>query len=372
MRRRDESLEPVSHLYELRETSFAGLGVFALQDIPPDTPLLATNLIPISVILRQYRREVCTRCFGYERGRNLKYRNIDVNFSFCSQYCHAAWNEETSDVEKEAWTVVETFIKTKAGKGIRAAVNNSSAAKDDDGDIIVGDEPQRPQSEAIEAVWASIEDTAHFIRQARNGSSLKPHRRALDAALQMLPEADVLYFLLAGILCHAKSKSSDTPADKQLWRGVLALSPDITSYPSIDALRRHCYSYLQLLALIPRSLLPSVTAMICRETASRDAHNAFGIRSLEDEGSEFFGWGIWPLASYFNHSCAPNVAKRREGRTWHFTAGEIIARGEELCISYLGGEEARLSMKERYKSLEIWGFDCSCVKCLNDFSKLDA
>ena len=70
-------------------------------------------------------------------------------------------------------------------------------------------------------------------------------------------------------------------------------------------LKAHVCSYLQLLALVPTPMLPSVTATVCRQIMARDSNNSFGIRSLEDDGSEFFGWGVWPEASFFNHSCQP-------------------------------------------------------------------
>jgi hypothetical protein len=366
MRSRDLASEPYSDLLEVKSTVYGGLGVYSRGAIKQGTPLLQTDFIPSHVILKQYRREVCAQCFRYERGRNLKLRDTTTGFSFCSQSCQQVWVGRVSSLEQHAWTAIEAFIKNKSGKGIKIPVNNSSAL-DRDGDTIFDDGFQRPSFEDVESAWSLVKDTAHFIRQARLGSRLRPHVRALNAALTILPDADTLYFLLAGVICHYQS-SLDVPEASSIhpWTSVLALSPYSIPYPTADSLRQHTYAYLQLLSLIPVDLLASVTASICRETAGRDAHNSFGIRSLDDEGTEFFGWGVWPTASYFNHSCEPSVKKRRDGRSWYFWAGRDMEPGEELFISYLGGDEAHQSKSERSKSLEIWSFECKCTKCVRE------
>jgi SET and MYND domain-containing protein len=118
-------------------------------------------------------------------------------------------------------------------------------------------------------------------------------------------------------------------------------------------------------------MLPSVTASVCRQTVARDSNNSFGIRSLEDDGCEYFGWGVWPEASFFNHSCQPNVGKRRVGREWQFWAARDIECGEELLISYLGGDEEDLDHVGRRDRLRVWGFDCSCSRCAESVDCID-
>jgi SET and MYND domain-containing protein len=217
----------------------------------------------------------------------------------------------------------------------------------------------------VDTLWDSIEPTADFIRQSRTNSKSKLHHRALQAAKAIVPVPDVLYWLLGGILAHhsathAQLNGSHPPS----WPALMALKADANPYPSAFNLRQHAYSYLQLLAISPPELLTSITSHVCRETMARDVHNSFGIRSLDDEGSEFFGWGVWPGASYFNHSCSPNVEKRRRDREWQFWAARDIAPDEQLFISYLGGDEKDMQHEERIEGLkEMWGFSCLCTKC---------
>jgi len=98
--------------------------------------------------------------------------------------------------------------------------------------------------------------------------------------------------------------------------------------------------------------------------ATRDAQNAFGLRSLDDGGDEIFGFGDWPSASYWNHDCTPNVRKKRTGRTWQFYAQRDIKAEEQLCITYLGGDEQDMNVIQRRERLRNdWGFHCLCTRC---------
>ena len=184
----------------------------------------------------------------------------------------------------------------------------------------------------------------------------------MNAALNLSISPDTMYFLLAGVLASASHSSKG-------WNSVLSLVPEPLPYVTQSHLQEHTYAYLQLLALLPLDVMPFVTPLTCRETVRRDTRNSFGIRSLDDGGDEFFGWAVWPDASYFNHGCAPNVAKKRQGREWRFWTARDVKQGEELLISYLGGEEATLTVGERRASLEpVWGFRCICVRCMEEES----
>ena len=171
-------------------------------------------------------------------------------------------------------------------------------------------------------------------------------------------DPDILSFLLSGILFHQSHPSS--------WHEELApLAMDFQPYKSGLDLLVHCNSYLQLCSLnLPPSILLSCTPSICRSLAEAGSHNAFGLRSGSEDGEEYVGYAIYPSASYFNHSCNPNVRKGRKGRAWVFEAAREIAVGEECCITYLGGDERDLNVGQRRQRLrENWGFDCACVRC---------
>ncbi|KAF2024062.1 SET domain-containing protein [Setomelanomma holmii] len=337
---------PVSPLFEVRQTRTAGRAVFATQDIPKDTFIWRSDDLTLSVLLREYRREVCGHCFGYEYGRDLAIRDQDVGFAFCSKACLYTWRDWNGEIGVQAWTAVEKLTKNRA--------------KEDN--EMVDEDLARPRGREIRKAWASVEAQAALIRTAREAEMdntiqvTKQHRKAMSRALQAPITPDVMSFCVSGLLFYYTH-----PSD---WENILALAEDQTPYHSTEDLDAFTRAYLHLLAILPLPLLPLATASNVLILSSRDSHNSFGIRSLEDEGSEFFGYGCWPAASYFNHSCGPNVEKRREGQVWEFRAGRDIEKGDELCITYLSGEERKLSRGKRMLRLrKTWGFECACERC---------
>jgi hypothetical protein len=358
---------PESSLFEIRQTLHSGRAIFATQDIPKDTVVLSSDKTSIVVIVRQYRREICAQCFAYELGRNLKLRDAPTNFSFCGVICYETWRLATGEIGIQAWTELETYIKSKGGKGVNGIVNDAPEPTDGDGDISMGDHPRHPSKEEIDNLWTSVKDTAQLIRESRHGANLRSNRRAVQSAQNVVPHADSLYFLLSGILLHFQSISVKEPRQTSAWDAHVSLSPDRCPYLSAAHLRRHVHGYLQLLTILPVELLPSINPEVCRQTVMHDVHNAFGIRSLDDTGSEFFGWAVWPYASYFNHACASNIGKDRRERTWSFWTRSDVKAGEELTISYLGGDENDLTVEERGQTTDsIWGFICACARCLSE------
>ncbi|KAK8251121.1 hypothetical protein HDK77DRAFT_507621 [Phyllosticta capitalensis] len=338
---------PSSALFEVRETPLAGRGVFATQDIAAGTPLLTVEAPSADVILREYRRELCGWCFAYDRGREWKLRDNSVGFAFCGAECHERWRRHQGDEGVAAWSAVERLCKGRP---------REQEMGDADAPI--------PTVAEIDAAWDVASQTASLILAARNSKTAnKPSKRALAAVLKTPATPDTLSFLLSGLLLRAHRPSSYAALD--------ALASNPTPYKSPLDLAQHVTSYLQLVAVVPESLLGvAAESTTCRTLAARDSHNSFGLRSLDDpDGAEFFGFGVWSAASYWNHACAPTVGKRREGRAWLFWAAADVRRGDQLTISYLGGAEGRKMppRDERRATLrKNWGFECACEACARE------
>lgn len=76
---------------------------------------------------------------------------------------------------------------------------------------------------------------------------------------------------------------------------------------------------------------------------------------------EQFGEQLAPLAALVNHSCAPNVAIERNGRSIQLLALEGLRAGDELALSYIS---LRLCQRERAELLaKVWAFTCGCDRC---------
>ncbi len=220
-----------------------------------------------------------------------------------------------------------------------------------------------------------MQEQALLIRAARSGvPGIKPTKRqnrALREALNIpLDNPDILPFILSGILTRHMNPD--------LWTQLLSLAPHRHPYSSALSLQMTLNSYLVLLCIVPFSLLPLVTPEAVHTLISRDACNSFGIWSSLGDGSEtsgnhdeFLGYGIWPSASFFNHSCRPTVVMDRIGRALHFQTSSKwpVSGGDELCISYLGLDAQDMHVEERRKALLIgWDFSCACSGCIADIA----
>lgn len=113
------------------------------------------------------------------------------------------------------------------------------------------------------------------------------------------------------------------------------------------------------------AIIPSIDNTLFRTVFYSEVANAFGIW---DSSYEYLGGTIFPRAVFFNHSCRPNIdKKRRQGhktRQMEFWSNTVIEAGEECCISY---GDITVSRKERQESLETaYFFRCSCARCLEE------
>lgn len=343
----DPSEDLKSQLFTVRETPGAGRAAFATQRLAAGATILVADDLTAHILLREYRGEVCWECFAYNGGRKLSLRDARRGITFCSTECETLWKDKHDDVCLQAWEVVENILRT----GSNSKEPPMKASK--------------PTAEEVDEKWRAAEKSAAAIVQYR----LSPQSRAdpgkatagsgcqaFREALSQPRSADALNFQLRALL--ARYNHPDR------WPALLALAEETCPYWDQSELERDLRSYLHLACLLPEPLLPLVSPETLRTVKTREVHNSFGIRSLEDEGSEFFGFGVWPSASYFNHSCYPNVTKNRAGKTWVFTATVDVNAGDELNISYLGGDEATLCRSDRQERLKkVWGFDCACSLC---------
>lgn len=339
-------------LFTVRETPAAGRGVFANVDIAAGTTLWRADDLTAHVVEREYRGEVCWECFGYDRGRKLPVRDATHGFTFCSAPCEVAFKQRCDDVCLQAWAAVNKSSRLKPQKATEKDGSQSTAAASNE--IAV-----RPPVSAIDEAWAAAAATATVIIEARTAGAKanKTQKKILlHAVTTITPSMDTLTFQMHAILTRYTAPNH--------WTAILTLADEPRPYTTRQELDDHITAYLHLAAIVPLALLPLVTVETLRTVKSREVHNSFGIRSLEDAGSEFFGYGCWPSASFFNHNCRPNVRRRRTGRVWVFESASDIPAGSQICISYLNGEEDTLSVDERRARLsKTWGFDCACERC---------
>lgn len=367
---------PHSALLEVNRTSDIGRAVFAKHDLPHGQVILTTSglLSPIShLIWRPYKREVCATCFKYDRGRDWKIRHIAAGVSFCSLGCESEWSARNTGDLLLAQEVVEASIKKQAK---RNATKKPNAANGLDKSNVDADQHKTIQQHGVDLLWKKAETQAAQIREARlAGKASKIVRKASEIST----DPDILAYVLSGVLTAYETgvgHRSDNVANSDTHLPMLfALSPDnglfLSSPQVVDA---YTAAYVTLTAILPVMLLPYATISLTQALADRASHNAFSIRPFASldaatTDDEYLGWGVWPQASFFNHSCRPNVRKERIGRSWRFIidAVEGVQKGEELRITYLGGDERDLNLEDRRSRLRAeWGFECMCQLCVEE------
>ncbi|KAL6246684.1 Histone-lysine N-methyltransferase set-6 [Rhinocladiella similis] len=341
-----QNARPTSGHFEVRSTATSGRGVFALTDIPSETVLLETSLMAANTIYKPYTKEVCAQCFAYNRGIVWKIRDNARNVVFCSDSCQELWTATTPPAALVAREEIQRFLQRKQ-KLWNPEIEDFN----------------KPSVEEIDKAWAAAEEKANLIRTALSSTiPTKAQTKAIRQAQSLHPDPDTLWFLLDAV----------TQSFRQ--GGILDLTADLAADPqpyiNTEDLGFHVDAYLAMVAIVPGNVAGHVQHSLLRTIQSRTTHNSFGLRSLDEgadtgtAGSECFGFGVWPEASYWNHSCEPNLRKQRTGRTWTFSTNRPVKAGEELCISYLGGDERDMTTAERREKLQrIWGFECACVKC---------
>jgi SET and MYND domain-containing protein len=249
-----------------------------------------------------------------------------------------------------AWCALEEFVRAKS----KAVVSTLSQCS-------VGD---KPGEQDVLARWEEAEKIASLHRRVRSVDAAvkadKGHRRAMQNVCSQPVDPDILAYLLSGMISHRQ--------DPERWDAeVETLAMDPEPYKDNADLEAHCNAFLQLASIVPCDQLQSCTAQVCQTISNASSHNSFGIRAGGEDGEEYMGYSLYPEASYFNHSCLPNISKVRVGRTWQFRTAREVVEGEELCITYLGGDEKDLTVGERRQRLKgVWGFECMCERCRNE------
>ncbi|CBF71545.1 hypothetical protein AN6829.2 [Aspergillus nidulans FGSC A4] len=96
--------------------------------------------------------------------------------------------------------------------------------------------------------------------------------------------------------------------------------------------------------------------------SSRESHiESIRVRGPENGEKVFESCGIWPLASYINHSCDSNARRSFIGDMMVIRATRDLPDNTELTFWYesplIGGSAAKAM------DLQHWGFKCSCIIC---------
>lgn len=79
---------------------------------------------------------------------------------------------------------------------------------------------------------------------------------------------------------------------------------------------------------------------------------------------DYYGVGLWVLASFVNHSCCPNARRLHIGNHLIVHASREIKSGEEITFPYF--DVLSTLRKRNDVSVANWGFSCRCKRCRHE------
>nr|POE59551.1 putative protein lysine methyltransferase set6 [Quercus suber] len=76
--------------------------------------------------------------------------------------------------------------------------------------------------------------------------------------------------------------------------------------------------------------------------------------------SDYYGVGLWVLASFINHSCSPNARRLHVGDYVMVHVSRDVKADEEITFAY---HDVLLPLVKRREMSNSWGFQCNCKRC---------
>ena len=96
--------------------------------------------------------------------------------------------------------------------------------------------------------------------------------------------------------------------------------------------------------------------------------NSYGFRN---RGGDCIGSGIFPLASFFNHSCSPNVSRITVDNKLAFITTRPIEKNQQLFVCYRDNFMRTSKATRQDYLLKSYRFQCSCEACAKNFAVID-
>ena len=373
----------ISPHFSVKPTKYGGRSCFANSDLTEGTIVHECSLPLGSTITRSFKKEVCGSCFTFLHGRTLKFKLMSSNnqqhdstsvsslaLYFCSQACVDQFiASDVDSLHLESLLHVESlFIK-----GLSRHLSDLDRTQKKEEEATLQLENELKQAKDIELFisqkWQDAEIMCHM-----GLSKLKPKQRMnFNNLYNLIPKINEDEYLeikyIIGILFQMYKH--DNCQNNNLLSLELQIFPllqsndieKISKYPYLLHSFTRIYKFLRISIL--DKLQPYITPSRIRSIIGKRLTNFFGIWSTDepDVEKEFFGYLLYPSASFFNHSCHPNLLDTRTGATITFKLLKNVKQNEELLISYVPSNN---DFETRQKDLKEWFFECLCERCIEE------
>ncbi|CAH6718405.1 hypothetical protein CLIB1444_01S05996 [[Candida] jaroonii] len=357
-------LNYISPYFQVSETKYGGNGCFSYNTIPKGEIILISKIPVGSTVSRDFKKEVCNLCFKYDDGRNLKHKlglpKYNQYLYFCSETCVNTFNE--IDPEK-LLTKSLLDLDNYYNQGLKKPEVEYSS---------------KPLTESnIENKWQETEIWDNDILKIKSTKWSKFIPRINES------EYSEIKYIISILFQMFQSENAEANTEFMKDLNIReSLNFEVKLFDFLQNSETEKYlkfpelleSYVNIFKFVrltsPIQFQKFINTSTIRSIIGKNLTNAFGIWSITgdsevdhniNENREFFGFGVFPSASFFNHSCDPNIKKIRKGNELHFQTKREIEPHEELCIDY--GNYLDESVEIRRKQLKEWFFDCGCKRC---------
>lgn len=341
-------LNELSPHFNVEVTKYGGRGCFASSTIPKGTVVLQCSKPISSTLIKGFRKEVCNTCFKYNDGANMKTK-LSIKGSihslfFCSEACKLTFVQNDTDSLYLKWLLdIEKYYVA----GLKTPEQEPKEPKTSDLKLLVDKE------------WTEVKKWELQKLKKSKWISQIP-------AINDMEYTEVKY--IAGVIFQMHKHSNKPNAELTFFDLLHSTEAEkVAKYPYL------LYSYINIFKFVkcsaPDAVQHLISSDLIRSILGKNLSNAFGIWSETTnptEDREYFGFAVYPSASYFNHSCGPNLKKSREENRIIFKTLNEINVGEELCIDY--GNYLHEPVEKRREELQEWFFECGCVRCADEMA----
>ncbi|KAI9020810.1 hypothetical protein CLU79DRAFT_846412 [Phycomyces nitens] len=341
------------------------------QSTSHTSPLLKVDILPVplaATVSDEWTPETCGWCFSFSYPKKMRHKALDeqeirqmstrwtlekpkkkIQISqkqllFCSKECKTAYSNHGYSGEWELYLATMSRLEREAKCRAGLATEEPDCLPEDNTiptEFIELDNDIRVQ-QWIDEAWSCITQATEFVSQAKLYSSG--------------PADNTMCRLIAACLVRKQREEASVYPDPSIpsYDDILAIQDNELSHfrmeyrASMPGQRNSIpYTKGQPLAAFLKYMPPSVLDIIrtslfflaalsapgieprleyshelFRSVYFREMSNSFGIWEIpknpssvtEDQGVtddlELLGWGIYPMAVYFNHSCDANVIKQ--------------------------------------------------------------
>lgn len=375
----------ISPYFHIAATKYGGRGCFANNNIASNTQIHQCPAPIGFTISRPFKKEVCSWCYEYQHGSYAKVKIAQLfgkdtcSINFCSEVCKIKF--QTIDDKKRV--LVQNLLS--AEKNYLVGLNKTGNAGNDEDMEVTKLNKESEVDDYSREEWGKVQEWDAQISRMKESKRLNHLVRLDDGEFSEAKYVITVLFQMYKYCNNNKKNNTtttttttatakyfesdfDTQLEMELNLFQTLQSTEIEKYhkyPSLVSSYIKIYKFVKITCT--PELQPFITPLTVRSIIGRNLSNAFGLWSEtqdSNEDKEFLGFAVYPSASFFNHSCEPNIKKIRVKNELKFVTLREIAPGEELCINY--GNFQNENVKERKKQLSEWFFDCGCTKCEAD------